>query len=176
MTPAAMALLLAGGVLGAGAGRLLRLPMWPMTGAILGAAVVHNLAGGAGGATNVPAGWSILAQVLVGAAVGATITPGVVAQFRAVLLPGLLAVVSMIGVGIVCGLGIAATGQVDSVAAVFGMVPGGVGEMVAAATALNGDSALVAGMHVTRLVLVLGTLPLVIGWTVRLAGGRGDDG
>ncbi|MGH3356735.1 MAG: AbrB family transcriptional regulator [Nocardioidaceae bacterium] len=168
-----MALLLAGGVLGAGTGRLLRLPMWPMTGALLGAAVVHNLAGGA---TNVPAGWSILAQVLVGAAVGATITPGVVAQFRAVLLPGLLAVVSMIGVGIVCGLGIAATGQVDSVAAVFGMVPGGVGEMVAAATALNGDSALVAGMHVTRLVLVLGTLPLVIGWTVRLAGGRGDEG
>lgn len=164
MTPPDAVLLLASGVAGAGAGRLLRLPMWPLTGSILGAAAVHVLVGGTAVA---PTWWSVVAQVLVGTAVGAAIAPGVLAEFRAVLLPGVLAVVSILGVGVLCGLAIAATGRVHLASAVFGMVPGGVGEMVAAATALRADGALVAGIHVTRLLVVLSVLPLLVRWARR---------
>lgn len=173
MSAGAMALLLLGGGLGAAAGRLVRLPMWPLTGALIGGAVVHIAAGGQ---LSVPTWWSTSAQVLVGAAVGATIVPGIGRQFRAVLLPGLVAVTSIIGVGVVCGLLIATTGRVDSVVAVFGMVPGGVGEMVAAATALNADSAVVAGMHVVRLLAVLSVLPVLVRVARWLARGQGPGG
>jgi len=155
-------LLLASGGLGAAAGRVVRLPMWPLTGSIVGAAVMHVLLSGSSSA---PSWWGVLAQVLVGAAVGAGIAPGVAREFAAVLVPGVLCVVAIIGVGIGCGLALSAAGQVAPVVAVFGMVPGGVGEMVAAATSLHADSALVAGMHVARLLVVLWTLP----WLVRLA-------
>jgi uncharacterized protein len=167
----AVVVLLLGGALGAVGGRLLRLPLWPLTGALLGGALVHAAVGGS---MTVPSWWSLLAQLLVGTAVGATIVPGLFQQFRAVLLPGLLAVVSIIGIGILCGLAIGAGGRVSDVVAVFGMVPGGVGEMVAAATALHADSAVVAGMHVTRLVLVLSMLPLLLRLADRL--GKGRDG
>ena len=172
MSAGAVAVLLLGGALGAGVGRLVRLPMWPLTGALVGGAVVHTAVGGE---MSVPTWWSIVAQVLVGAAVGATIVPGIGRQFRAVLLPGLLAVASIIGVGVLCGLLIAATGRVSQVVAVFGMVPGGVGEMVAAATALNADSAVVAGMHVLRLVAVLSMLPVLVRVARWLARDRGTE-
>jgi uncharacterized protein len=167
-----VAVLLLGGALGAGVGRLVRLPMWPLTGALVGGAVVHTAVGGD---MTVPTWWSIVAQVLVGAAVGATIVPGIGRQFRAVLLPGLLAVASIIGVGVLCGLLIAATGRVSPVVSVFGMVPGGVGEMVAAATALHADSAVVAGMHVLRLVAVLSMLPVLVRVARWLARDRGTE-
>ena len=172
MTAATMAVLLGAGALGAAAGRLLRLPMWPLTGALVGTAAAHAALGGS---LTAPGWWSVVAQVLVGSAVGAAITPGLFRRFRSVLLPGLVSVVLIIGVGILCGLGIAATGRADPIAAVFGMVPGGVGEMVAATAALHADSALVAGMHVARLVLVISALPLLVRWAERLAGGRDDD-
>jgi uncharacterized protein len=173
MSAGAVAVLLLGGALGAAAGRLVRLPMWPLTGALIGGAVVHAAVGGQ---MTVPTWWSIIAQVLVGAAVGATIVPGIGRQFRAVLLPGLLAVASIIGVGVLCGLLIASTGRVDSVVSVFGMVPGGVGEMVAAATALHADSAVVAGMHVLRLIAVLSMLPVLVRVARWLARDKGTEG
>ncbi len=172
MTLAAMTLLLTAGTLGAAGGRLLRLPMWPLTGALIGVAVANNVVGGS---LTAPPWWSLVAQVLVGAVVGSAITPEVLREFRTVLLPGLLTVVLIIGAGMLCGLGIAATGRVDPAAAVLGMVPGGVGEMVAAAIVLDANSALVAGMHVTRLVLVLSALPLLVRWARWLAGWRDDD-
>lgn len=47
------------------------------------------------------------------------------------------------------------------------MVPGGVGEMVAPATALDADSAVVAGMHVVRLLVVVSVTPLLVRWAGR---------
>lgn len=164
MTPLETVLLLAAGAAGAAVGRLVRLPFWPLTGSLLGVAGM-NLA--SGGALAVPGWWSVLAQVLVGSAVGATIVPGVFRDFRSVLVPGVLAVVAILGVGVVTGLLLAAVVEVDPVAAVFGTVPGGVGEMVAAATALQADSALVAGMHVIRLLVVLWSLPWLVRWARR---------
>ena len=162
-----LALLLLGGAVGAGVARILRLPMWPLTGALVGAAAVHIVTSSS---VQIPDTWSVGAQVLVGTAVGGTVAPDMLRQFHAVLVPGVVAVVALIGVGVGCGLAMGAAGVLDPTVAALGMVPGGVGEMVAAAQALQADSALVAGLHVVRLLVVLWSLPLLVRWVTRRFG------
>lgn len=162
-----LALLVLGGVVGAGAARALRLPMWPLTGALVGAAAARLAMSSS---VQIPNTWSVGAQVLVGTAVGATVAPDLLRQFRAVLVPGVVAVVALVGVGAGCGLAMGAAGILEPTVAAFGMVPGGVGEMVAAAQALRADSALVAGIHVVRLLVVLWSLPLLVRWVTRRFG------
>lgn len=70
--------------------------------------------------------------------------------------------------GLLGGLLVAATATVDTATAVLGLVPGGAGEMVAAAAVLGADSAVVALMATVRLVLVLATVPLLLRLVVRL--------
>lgn len=161
-------LLLSSGA-GAALGWVLRLPLAPLVGAIAGAAAFHVLTG-LGGA--VPWWWLFAAQVFVGSAVGSRLGPGVLRDFRALLLPGILAVLVLVPAGIGLGLLLWSTGRVGLVEAVFGMVPGGVGEMVAAVTSLHGDGALVAGMHLVRLLVAVTALQLAVRWLRR----RQDDG
>lgn len=173
MTVVALLLLLASAGAGARLGRWLRLPMWPLTGAILGGLVLTLLWPGP---IDVPGGWRVAAQVLVGTAVGAAIEKGVLREGLDLVVPGLLAVVSIIGIGVAGGLLIGGMHQLDHVSAVLGMVPGGVGEMVASATALHANVPVVASMHVVRLVISLAALPLMIRCVSRLTrragGGR----
>ena len=157
----ALLVVVLGGAAGAAAARALRLPMWPLTGALVGSAAVHLATSSS---VQIPNTLSVGAQVLVGTAVGATVAPDLLRQFRTVLVPGVLAVLALIGVGVGCGLAMGAAGVLDPTVAAFGMVPGGVGEMVAAAQALKADSALVAGLHVVRLLVVLWSLPLLVRW------------
>lgn len=166
---ASLLIVVVGGLVGAWLAHLARLPFWPLTGAIVGAALAHVVAGGD---VSFPIWWSITAQVLVGAAVGSSVAPGIFREFRIILAPGTLAVVSIISTGIAFGLAIAWLGMADPVTAVFGMVPGGVGEMVAAATVSQADPALVAGMHVVRLLVVLLSLPLLVRLARRIASRR----
>ncbi|MDT0378177.1 AbrB family transcriptional regulator [Streptomyces sp. DSM 42041] len=151
--------LLLGGAAGAALAKPLRLPFWPLIGSIGGAAVVRLWSGGD---VALPFAWQTAAQVLVGTVVGLAVAPGVLRDFRAVLLPGLLAVVAILGFGVGWGLLLGHTGATEAPAAVFGMVPGGVGEMLAAATAVHTDTAVVAAMHLVRLVVVLSCLPLLV--------------
>ena len=161
--------------MGAAAAKLIRLPVWPLTGSIIGAAVVHLLAGGV---WSVPRWWTVLAQVLVGTAVGAGVGRQVFKDFRRVALPGTLAVVAIVAVGVGSGVLMAVAGLADPDTAVLGMVPGGVGEMVAAAAALGADSPLVAAMHLARLLAILSVLPLLVRWMRRRRprADGGDDG
>lgn len=158
MSPALPVLLASAGA-GAWLGRRARLPMWPLTGAILGGllpALLWRVP------IDVPGSWRVAAQVLVGTAVGSGIDRGALREFWRVVVPGVVAVATIIGVGVGSGLLIGATGHLDHLSAVLGTVPGGVGEMVASATALRADVPVVAGMHVVRLVISLAALPLLV--------------
>lgn len=169
MSVAVLLLLLAGGTAGALAGRALRVPMWPLTGALLGAGAVHLAIGN----DAVLPAWSVfVAQVLVGSAVGARLGPTVLNEFREVVTPGLLVVVVTVAAGVALGLTLWSSHQVGLVEAVFGMVPGGVGEMVAAVASIDGDSALVAGMHLVRIVIVVTVIDVAVRW-LRRRGGQG---
>ena len=74
MSAALLVGLLAAGSVGAALGRLARLPLWPLTGALIGASALHLAIGGWG---TIP-GWLVLvAQVLVGSTLGARLGPSV---------------------------------------------------------------------------------------------------
>ncbi|MGH3308366.1 MAG: AbrB family transcriptional regulator [Nocardioides sp.] len=160
MSVVALIGLLAGASVGAALGRLARLPMWPLTGALIGAGAVHLAIGGG---AKLPIWLVFVAQVLVGSTLGARLGPTALREFRDVFAPGMVSVLATVAVGIGLGLALWSTNGLGLVESVFGMVPGGVGEMVAAVASLGGDSALVAGMHLVRLLVVVS----VIGWLVR---------
>jgi uncharacterized protein len=165
--------LLAGGSAGAFAGRLLRFPMWPLTGALVGAAAVHLAIGG--GAV-LPTWCVFVAQVLVGSAVGASLGPTVLREFRQVMVPGLAAVLVTVAAGVGLGAALWSANGLGPVEAIFGMVPGGVGEMVAAVASIGGDSALVAGMHIVRLLVVVTVIGALVRWFGRRGKGGSDAG
>ena len=161
MSAAVFAALLAGGAAGAVLGRLARLPLWPLTGALLGAGAVQLVVGNGGPFPP----WAVfVAQVLVGSTVGARLGPTVLREFRAVMVPGVVAVLVTVVAGIGLGVGLWWSRTVGLVESVFGMVPGGVGEMVSAVASLDGDSALVAGMHLIRLLIVVTVMGSLASW------------
>ncbi|AUS81463.1 hypothetical protein C1701_04220 [Actinoalloteichus sp. AHMU CJ021] len=161
------------GAAGAGLAKLLRIPLWPLIGAIIGAAAFHTLTGEP---AQIPRGIEIAAQVVIGTTVGSQLGKDVFSVFRTVLVPGLVAVLVIIGVGVGLGLLLNVVFGVDILVSMFGMVPGGVGELVATVTSLGGDSSVVAGMHLVRLMVVLSALPLLMTllerWLGRRGGGR----
>ncbi|ASO21492.1 hypothetical protein FHR81_003133 [Actinoalloteichus hoggarensis] len=161
--------LVAAALLGALLAKLGRVPLWPLIGAIAGAGTFHALTGMP---ENLPRALEIGAQVVVGTVVGSALGPSLVRVLRSLLVPGLLAVLTILGVGVGLGVLLSHWGDVDETVAVFGMVPGGVGELVAATASLGGDSAVVAGMHLIRLVVLLTVLPLLIRWLDRGTGGE----
>ena len=99
----------------------------------------------------------------------------VLQEFRLVVVPGVVAVVATVVAGIGLGLAVWSLFPVGRVEAVFGMVPGGVGEMVSAVASLGGDSALVAGMHIIRLLVVVTVMGALVGWFRRREGGASTD-
>ncbi|NLU76208.1 hypothetical protein HCC61_26815 [Streptomyces sp. HNM0575] len=169
--PGGLALLLGLACAGAALGRMLRLPMWPMTGSILGAATAPLA--GLGGAVP-PGWWSTAGQILVGSGVGAMVGRNFPAAVRRVSVPGAVVVLLIVLLGAGIGAALTLGGILAPTPALLGSIPGGVGEMVAAAAGLGGDSGLVAGMHLIRLVVVLSVLPLLLRWARRLE--RRDQG
>lgn len=155
---------------GAGLGRMLRLPMWPVTGSILGAATAPLI--GLGGVVP-PGWWSVTGQLLVGSGVGSMVGRGFFASVRRVSGPGSVVVLVIVVAGAGAGAALAVSGALEPVPALLGSIPGGVGEMVSATAGLGGDSGLVAGMHLIRLVVVLSALPLLLRWARRRYGRSG---
>jgi membrane AbrB-like protein len=156
--------LLAAGAAGAGIARVLKLPMWPITGALLGSAAANVIMSAE---ISLPFGLGFAAQVLVGTAVGASVLPGFAREIGKLIAPAATVVAFLVTAGIAAGVAMSRLGVLGQTEALLGMVPGGVGEMVAAASALSADSALVAGIHVIRLLLMIWTLPLLIRWASR---------
>jgi membrane AbrB-like protein len=145
-----------------------------MLGALVAVAVLQLLAGGSLGLD--PA-WSTGAQILIGAVLGSSLDRRSIAAFRAVLLPGALAVSVMLLAGLIVGLTIALLGFTDPATALFGMSPGGVAEMSAAAIAVGAAGPIVVMMHTVRILAVTFLLPFLLRplsrRAMRVAGGPG---
>lgn len=157
--------------------RWCRMPLWPLTGGLVGAAAV-NL--GFGLAVQVPHVIVLFAQLLVGTAIGATIAPDTFRQFRRFLAPGALAVGAVLAAGLLFGWAFTALGILEPAESMLSLMPGGVAEMVAAGVALGFNGAVIIGAHMVRLFTVLLTLPLVLWVAVKIhhrwiAGPDGPD-
>lgn len=158
---AGLLIVLAAGVVGAVLAKLIRLPMWSITGSLLGSAAAQiSMAI----TVDFPDPIAFSAQVLIGTAIGASILPGFLAKVGRLIFPASIIVTALLGVGLSSALVLSYFDLIAPPEAFIGMVPGGVGEMVAAAAALERNSALVAGIHIVRLLISLWTLPLIIRW------------
>ncbi|KID32115.1 AbrB family transcriptional regulator [Prauserella rugosa] len=150
---------LAGSLGAALAFRWARVPLWALTGGLVGAAAV-NL--GLGLEVEAPNLLVLGAKLLIGTAIGASLSPDVFRQFMRFFGPGVLAVTTVLAVGVLFGWGFAAWGLMEPGESMFGLVPGGVGEMVATAASLGLDGAVVTGAHMVRLFTVVLSLPLIL--------------
>lgn len=143
--------------------RLIRFPLWAFTGGLLGASVFHLWTGTP---ETIPTFLVVAAQLVVGCAIGAQFGRGILRDFGRVLTAGALAVAGIVLAGLGLGLLLGAVGLFDPTVAVFGFAPGGVAEMVTGAAAVGADGSAVAAVHLLRLLIVIGTLPLLT-WLVR---------
>lgn len=165
------ATILALGLGGAGAltGHFLRLPF----GALLGALVsVGAFELGTGMELGLHPSWQLVAQVLIGATIGAQLRPEALRAFRRIIGPGLAAVLLTVLAGVGLGWLLVVLTDVDPRTALFGLMPGGVGEMTAAAAALGGEASLVALMHLARLLVVIAVLPVLLRYLTDKPGRR----
>ena len=128
-------------------------------GAMIGAAVFMLVRGGA--AVPVPPIAQDAALVVLGAVIGAGVTRAVLDDLRSLLLPAILASVAIIlaGVGIALALRWFGAAPADDVLATS---PGALSAVIAVAVDRGVAPAEVALFHLVRLLMVLGTLPLVV--------------
>jgi uncharacterized protein len=164
-------LILGVGAAGAGLGIATRLPSGAMLGALAAVATFQLINQGA---LSLDPGWSTGAQILIGAVLGSSLDRRSIGVFRKVLLPGVLAVSVMLLAGLAVGLAIALLGVTDPATALFGMAPGGVAEMSAAAISLGAAGPIVVMMHTVRILAVTALLPFLLRPLSRRAGRRSD--
>jgi membrane AbrB-like protein len=147
------------GTAGAGLGMATRVPSGAMIGALAAVAAFQVVSQGT---LQLDPAWSTGAQILIGAVLGSSLDRRSIGAFRKVLLPGSLAVAAMLLAGLAVGLAIATLGFTDYPTALFGMAPGGVAEMSAAAIALGAVGPIVVMMHTVRILAVTALLPFLL--------------
>ena len=147
------------GAVGAAAGRALRIPGGPFTGALLLAALGRLL----GGPVSEPPRWlRSAARIVLGITVGASVTLETLREVGRAFVPVVIMVLAMIALGILAAWVIhRATGMIWPTA-LFGCAPGALANMVAAADDLEGDPRVVASMHLVRLISVTAFMPALV--------------
>jgi membrane AbrB-like protein len=105
----------------------------------------------------------VVAQLIVGTGIGASITPESLTLLRALALPIVASIAALLAVGLCCGYAIYRRSDLDLATSLTATAPGGMIEMVLVSDAVGGASAIVAGMHLMRILATLGTLPFVLG-------------
>ena len=128
-------------------------------GAMIGAAVFTLVRGGE--AVPVPPIAQDAALVVLGAVIGAGVTRAVLDDLRSLLLPAILASVAIILAGVAIALALRWFGAAPA-DDVLATSPGALSAVIAVAVDRGVAPAEVALFHLVRLLMVLGTLPLVI--------------
>ncbi len=156
--------LLLTGAAGAWLGSLVRLPSAALLGPLLASAFVHVT----GWSTTQPPDLLIaLAQVVVGASVGARFSGISVREVLATLGHGLVITALMLALSAAFAAMIHPLAGIALLPLLIAYVPGGVAEMALVALALGIDPAFVTTHHVVRILLVVGFAGLLAGTFAR---------
>lgn len=105
---------------------------------------------------------AVAARTIIGVAVGASVTPDVIAQLpqmvlSVALMPIYIAVIALVGVPFfqrVCGF--------DRMTAYYASMPGGLQDMVIFGTESGGDGRVLSLIHATRVLIVVTIAPILI--------------
>lgn len=141
----------------------MRVPGGMIIGAMLGAAAVSVVAGGA--EVDLPRPLVAGAYVVIGTVIGAGITRDSLREVRHFALPAALSAVMIIAAGLVIALALRSLGVAPD-GVILATSPGALSATTAVA-AEQGTGVAVAVFHTVRVVLVLSSLPLLL----RLSGG-----
>jgi membrane AbrB-like protein len=157
--------------IGAGAGRLLRLPAYRIVGPMLASAAVHIA-----GVTKAQPPYELvfLAQVVVGSAVGARFAGVPLARVFRTIGASAGATVLMLLFTLVAALVLAPLTGMQWAPIVLAFAPGGLVEMSVIALSLGIETAFVATHHVARIAMIVIGAPLVFRRRHRL-GAAVDD-
>ncbi len=118
------------------------------------------LVGGAAGLAHVqhasvPTNAIVVAQVLIGAALGARCKPSLLKSGRVFLPLNLAGTVILIGFTVVLGWAISTFAGLSLVSLVLALAPGGITEMSLVASSMQVDVLIVAAFHLVRLLLII---------------------
>jgi len=150
--------LIACGIVGAAAGRLLRLPAAFMMGPMIVSAAAHL----AGFTNSKPPGELVAAaQVVVGAGIGCRFVGAAISKLHKEMAASIGAALIMIGCAVLFAKVTVALTGLNLDATVLSYAPGGFAEMSLIGLALGIEIAMVATHHLFRLFLILVTSPLI---------------
>lgn len=145
--------------------RLLRIPGAQIVGPMIVSAAAY-LTGWIEGAP--PGELVAVAQIVIGAGIGARFVGINLSQVFRPLLLGLISGLLMMGAAIVVAIVMGPYLGLSTHALILALAPGGVAEMSLIALALDVDTAFIATMHIVRIVLIVSLAPLVfrlLGWS-----------
>jgi membrane AbrB-like protein len=150
---------LGGGLVGAGLLVLLHVPAGGIVGAVAGSA----LASGARSHPPPPRAVRVVGMVLLGCAAGVRLEAETLQTLLHLLVPLLLAVVTLLALDVGLATVLVRRYSVDPVTALLACAPGGVAEMTILAHDLEARTGIVVAIHVVRVVtVVLVVLPLLL--------------
>lgn len=144
--------------------QLLRIPGAQIVGPMILSAIAY-LAGWIDGAP--PGELVAVAQVVIGAGIGARFVGINLSQLFRPLILGLISGLLMMGAAVIIAVIMGPYLGLSTHTLILALAPGGVAEMSLIALALDVDTAFVATMHIVRIVLIVSLAPLVfrlLGW------------
>jgi uncharacterized protein len=149
-------------VIGGLVAQQVRLPGGVMMGSMLAVAAYSVFQEGA--APELPAPLLTAAQIVLGATLGIGFTVGTVRQIQAMLVPSLVTLLLLLALSYGLGLLLARLSGIDLATAVFSMAPGGMNYIAATAESSGANGAVVAVIHLIRIVMTIVVVPLTIAW------------
>lgn len=153
------AVLLALGAAGAWVAVRIGIPAGAIVGALL-ASGVYRLANGDPGPWQ--ARFGRIGRLLFGTVIGAAFGPEVITPLKSALLPMMLLIFVIVGVGLLLGWALGRFRSIDTATALISAVPGGLPAMVAIADESDADATVVAAIHFSRLTVILIVVPALI--------------
>jgi uncharacterized protein len=156
--PVSIALTLLTALAGGTLAHVFRLPGGAILWALLPVAALRLLIDGF---VPLPSGHRVAAQILIGIAIGSTLTRNPVLALRPLVVPVGLSLVVLLGIALMSGIIFAAVTDLPLLTTLFSTAPGGASDMAAAALQLGADVPLIAGFHLVRQVLIFVVLTTV---------------
>lgn len=145
----------------------LHVPGGMMMGAVIGACALNV----GTGAAVMPEFSKTAAQIIAGAFIGSGICREDIRQMKAIIKPALILLPGLLMVNILIGLGIHWAAKIDLLTALLASAPGGLTDISIMASDMGADASVVLVLQFVRLMMGIGLFPIMI----RLVAGRGND-
>ena len=146
------------GTAGGLAGYKLRLPAGALLGSMLAVGIFNCL----GLQAYMPLEARIGAQILVGCLLGLNLNLETFRQFKTLIKPALIIIISLLTCGVVTGFVLYKFCKLDMYTAFLCCTAGGMTELSLLAVTLGGDGPKVALLHMIRMISVIATMPVII--------------